>query len=1545
MISIDVTSNVAGFTKDSIYIHNGEKKTGKDEYAQDHGAQYLVVAYYQFDMTDQGTIEGDNNHTIKTANFAKACKYTIEYKVYAKKAGTYEVSAVALKDEDNPEKNNHTVSINGKTQIRINRRAIGMTFEIEESPSGSLQDSYEFDGGLVYRGITTITLNNIASADLKGVALADLLTFKFSGNESNVASIQQPTISVDTNNGKVTILIKSSDVGYYKAELSLNELFAGSYMLPAIAGTLNGGREYKATEEQNGVENWSANWSITPYIIETGDVTIEGKTVYYNGQKQSVKITGTGFNASGVKPIPVGNETYYVSINFVEGEGKTDFVNASDKPYKISVVTTDKFGGEAVRNGSSKATAEDEEANYELKPGVVNEGGNTDLFILPREIKVEWNGTLPTSMVYSGLEQGLKASNVVLWMNMKEKPSDSDDWQQVGTVEINGNTLTVSGLLTHNKPQGGEVSESISFDINEFTATDAGSYTATIGSQIASVGGKNDIDDVQKSNYALESTPDGHAYTIAKSEIVISVTSHNIKGKVFDGNSVIYETLPSLNIDSNNGGAKNCNVSIRNARYYDSKNSKQAYYVGKGYDIYLDFKFANASDEKNFIILTNNLIVDADAEITPKGITIILNTTSGATATKVFDNSNIYAAVNSKGADTVKSSGNQFKPGRGITVEGFITSGVTVTAYFQEIGNGRSAFDAYVNDVYIDNSNKYKQASAGTYFKQLHIALSNNSGDNEMNNYYIAKVCTKSGETLVSQASGSTINVPDSRADGSVTEGKNFKVTITPYSIKATYKYTAQSYANPDNTYNTNWTPVECQDNKVPDSFGIGNDLKVVVDNGWMTDSKGNPEKYNKYTRIAGKKGNTELGAYLDSDKGYEYCFNLRTQPTLIIGYFVEQPDGYGIGTMAGLLIATEYFKGNFSTENKMSYDYVQTPIDIKDKTLINNLPTGTWNSWEELFAEVDYNIAGYEHNGTTYPAANIYKDIQNRITEAQRNNDTALVEALETELASFEVVFEQLEGQQSVSLQLVYWKAQEIVDGTKYKKFYLTNNIDGILTASDMEILKGAFGDSEFGVKWGAGTAFLSNVLFAEEGSVVIFNNSVFEETIGEDGKVYGFDGTFNGMGYTINHLNITKVITSAENDDKINVGMFASVHAPANPEEGGGNITALNFRNLTIYVVDNSGANVTINVGAVAGNYGGTAVMQNVTVHGTISVKSNSGTVNVGGVLGYDHTGYEDGQASAVLDGVIVVATIRAEGAKVVAGGIVGVMSAPNTTLTDLVSLSEIYAKGATESATVVANGFVGEYYGMVGSFAQMKSGSDYTPISTDGKQSAYMDAVFTINADGVYTRVAPTSYAKTYTELYNGSNTAFEKSGNDYIYSNAVGQAYGIYDVVGEKNTMAGTNTTGSMRLKDIVDIYVLGYGLTKKTVGEIDTFKKESTSKYFHAIDSDANDDNYKPDGTEGNPIIIAYQQHLSLLRMFNYMNFELAGDIKMYTGYSLAIVDEAFTGTVDANGHEVNFRNGTAGQMFAYQSNNGAKNDKAEESITYTWVTIDSQDEE
>ncbi|MBO7326196.1 MAG: hypothetical protein J6U74_01655, partial [Clostridia bacterium] len=522
--------------------------------------------------------------------------------------------------------------------------------------------------------------------------------------------------------------------------------------------------------------------------------------------------------------------------------------------------------------------------------------GDKTYTINAREVKLSWTNLPEGNFVYKGTEQGLGAGNVTLWIN---NSIDGDDWQEVGNVVINGNTLTVSNVIG---------AEQLDFAIENFTGTNAGSYTAKIVNGIQSVAGNNATGNTtRKENYSLVEVPADHTFEIKKSKITIAPTSTKINGKVFDGNSQVPTPWPSFTVSSTNNGATNTAVITLADAHYTNNEGKRQHDVGDGYYVRLYYAL---SDDINYEVnnswVTNDkgekryyVQVDANASITPKGLTVILNTNNQTTATKVFDNNDIYAVATSGTDGTAKSTGTQFRTGRGITVTGFVKnySGITVTALYQEVERDkRSQFDEYVNDIYKNADGSYSKGN-GIYYKQLHISL---SGDNSQN-FFIKEVKTKSGDTILEQSGkpsgGNYAIVADGRA---LDKDTGFRVTITPYSVKANYSHTVQSYANPDNSYNTIWQEVEGSLTGMSGTLA-NTDLTIKVTNGWMG-PEGNRTVYKKYTRIVGSSNSNRLGATLESDMGYEFCVKLKNQPTLIIGYFVEKPDGYEIGTMAGLL-------------------------------------------------------------------------------------------------------------------------------------------------------------------------------------------------------------------------------------------------------------------------------------------------------------------------------------------------------------------------------------------------------------------------------------------------------------------------------------------------------------------------------------------------------------------------------------------------------------------------------------------------------------------
>ena len=1446
------------------------------------------IAYYRTGSDGSSAKPGDKSNTIVDSTYSELGSlqvYKADYIVFVKLAGKHTVKVEVTGTEKNhssPKKNTKDYSVDVRN----------LSLSIEYSKGDTLLPTYVFDGGVDWQGIQSITVSGFLAGDaiveniVTSNSTASLITGDGKADDAHV---------VANGDNTVTINFFASNVGTYEAVLNIGDNIISNYRF--VTAEL---------PESKDAKEWRDSWTINPYQITLQNVKIEaGQKFYYNGEEQSPKFSsgagGTDFVVNHGKEVV----NVYCDASISDGSGVTKAVNVGTYTINVTASGTGEGSG-SVEGDDSKATAGIR--NYKINYTLDGNQQAVTFDIQKREVRLVWNNP-DLSYVYSGNAQGLSINDLTF-----EMKNDEGTWAEYkdAKISVENGKIKVSDVFKHDG-----ISETLYFSFSDFTAEDAGSYTAKV-TGFDSVSGTNDAGSAQKGNYTA-SLPNNKTYNIAKSKIVVAYNNNTNLDKTFDNTSTVKANLGSVSLSSQNGGATAVRVTLSNAFFCDNSGNAVVN-VGNGYSIKVNMSL---SDTKNYeFVGASTQVFNVGAKITPAPITITLNNSSSGANTvyKTFDNSDIYAVVESNGTNRVSSTGTQFRTGRGITVDGFFTDGVTVTATFAEIDGNRAWASKYVNNVIRTVSTPYVYTmSDEDFYKKLHIVLSSEGG--ESNNYYIAAVKNKSGTTILTQSSGQYIDVMDSRAEGSNTNGDNIKIAITKYSLKATYSNTAQSYANPDNSYNLDWLDVDGT-LRIPSSWGLSSsDLDVDVANGWMyvNGTSGEKKQYEQYTRIAGSASSTRLGAVLSSDDGYDLCVTLRNQPTLVIGYFVSK-DGEEIGTMAGLLIATEYFKNNFNAEGAKGYDFTQTLVPLSALNS-NNVPadvfakinSGDINTWEELIEAVpDFNVAGYTFNEDTYDPINLYYDMSTdiEILEEKLNKteqEQAYLDALISQRDSFELTYVALTEGGEETLQYVYWKAEEISENLSFKSFVLVNNIDAILTEEDMDMLKGAFGTN-----WGVGKTYLTNVLFAEVGSVVIFNGPVFDYTKDAEGNTVAFDGVFDGAGYSIDHLTIAYNVDDSKSTH--NVGMFAEVSGT------GSQVTAINLRNLNIQVIDTTASAKIINVGGVAGKFAASTVMEDVTVHGTISVKSTLGTVHAGGVIGSDSTGYVDGGVSKVIDGAIVVATVRAEGAIAVAGGIIGIMNEVNTTLTDVVSLSEVYAKGAN----TYANGFVGQYAKLVdGNASYNQDGIDYAPLNSTGKTSAYMNSVFEISADGTYTRIAG---GVSYDTLYDGSSTAYV----DGIYLNAIEVNYGTYDMVGEKNAIAGKNTTGSMRLRDIVDTYVLGYEISAYTSGTgesaIATYRKSTTSKYVGTAD-----------GTADNRIGIAYQQHLNLIRMFNYMNFTLNRNVTMYTGYKLYMVDEAFTGTMTAGSYVINVRDASVKAL-----DNGSNYPVffANQTSPYTWLKID-----
>ncbi len=433
------------------------------------------------------------------------------------------------------------------------------------------------------------------------------------------------------------------------------------------------------------------------------------------------------------------------------------------------------------------------------------------------------------------------------------------------------------------------------------------------------------------------------------------------------------------------------------------------------------------------------------------------------------------------------------------------------------------------------------------------------------------------------------------------------------------------------------------------------------------------------------------------------------------------------------------------------------------------------------------------------------------------------------------------------------YYEASDETDRTVYTSFKQIANISGVFTADDIAILNGMFTKTTFNedgstntdnsYSWGVGSKYLENVIKVAAGNNITVLDAVFLDAFG---------GTYDGQGYTLDGFTIIGTGN--------NVGFFTEVKDPAT-------VKNVNLRNFNIITT------VSENVGGLAGSAATTNSIENVTVHATINAQ---GATNVGGVVG--------SLASGSISKAIALGSIYATATNV--GGIVGTASG---SIEDAVSMMYIYA-----TATNVG--------GIAGTAGE----------SVDG---TYMTNAVWNNGSAI-----SGGTSKSYTDLYNGSVSGYKlgknyKSGSDYYLSTATSESdlKGAYDVIDEVtlddyalgNSLA-PNPRESMRLADLIDVYLLLYTLEETAYNEFRVFDISETSWLV---------DNKHGTDQDGDRIVIANQQNVSLLRELRFAAFELTADVYMYDTYSLTPAKGAFFGSVEANDHHIYIKGRTDEEMF------------------------------
>lgn len=393
--------------------------------------------------------------------------------------------------------------------------------------------------------------------------------------------------------------------------------------------------------------------------------------------------------------------------------------------------------------------------------------------------------------------------------------------------------------------------------------------------------------------------------------------------------------------------------------------------------------------------------------------------------------------------------------------------------------------------------------------------------------------------------------------------------------------------------------------------------------------------------------------------------------------------------------------------------------------------------------------------------------------------------------------------------------------DVKKYSSFKQIRDINGTFTQSDIEMLNGFFrvydvtSETYITKEWGKGGEFITNFLKVGEGNVAVAIGSIFKSLEN------GFTGAYDGGGYVIEYFNIMSF------DGAENVGMFDVLGITAN-------VKNLHLRNFTI----NAGAG---NVGGIAGKaLAGENAIENVSWHGTISM---SGDGNVGGLIGV---------SARSINKAIALGTINAKGGNI--GGLIGsIEQSASVAISNAVSFVYVEATGNVGAITASSSGATIDNAFYLASSAWTRSSG--TLSVSDGSLGT----------------------AKTYTQLMQGSVSGYSVSGSEY-YRYAGTKLGGEFDMLDDFNYSEQTaeniqkmNARQSLRLKDIVDVYMLMYDV-KETNVTVDskTIKVYTISSSSWLVGN--------KHGVDGDEIEIGNRQQVALLRELRFASFVLTSDV-------------------------------------------------------------------
>lgn len=1054
------------------------------------------------------------------------------------------------------------------------------SYEIEKR---NLTLTLKGDGTYIYntehQGLTTVNVN--AQSGSVGIISGDSVTVSI----------------IVTRGGETYYNYSVSGVNASAKATGVDTINHGVYVATATTG---GNNNYN-------VATGTANWTINRKELSLSGLT--GGEKVYDGTAHTPTLKVNGDEVTN-GTIQWGNDT--ISIKFsatLEGDSaqKESLVNVGKYSIKIGGTSGNAIAVSPAKRpaGSGEVDTSD---NY-----TISGSDSTTYEIKPRQIKLTWESI--DSFVFSNADQGLKVTGISgVDGNGSLKLISSD----ITTARITGYggkdtiVLSLSGSIKHvNDPKS-----HMTASITDITGTNADGSQPIIG------------------NYEIVEGSESGEFTITPSVVSIKFNAPNATlTKVYDGN----RTVPTSQInDSYFSWSATGHNPTRNpfkvTAQYDNKN------VGDKKAVTFSYTFTDPTNVGDYVVGTVDGSAYTVGQITPAHIKVALDKLRSGKATRTYTDDEFYG-----GAEGATGNGRSktYRTGEGFTVSGVLGSdNINVVARYQEADNTRNSnsgnyfdFSKYVNDVYKDADGTFKKASAGKYFKKLVFTMTGTDAANYTLNVYdsSAEGGNKYSESDSTAAAIQSVTVYDSRdsKNKNASGAASIQIEITVKSVRVEYSDTAQSYANDDNTYNTDWKPITGT-NKDMDKA----DAKIKVSNGWMyADGKDHTaeegytkREYRGYTTIRGSQNSERLGAKVDPTNGMDLNYRLSNQPTLTIAYFVSTGDEYEINSLARLLIASFYYTAS------------QNPGNLE---IIKIVSSGY--KWVSVVSADDYDKGEFELPQDT------------PITDSKATTWDEYFTELEAKGYS---VFLNIEANAQDNIPANTWgyyattTSESSTIPTSYK---LTKDIVGKFTESDISILNTFFtviGDDGKTTTstWSGNGTYLKNVLKAAEGKIATINGSLFVSTAKteEAGDVTGFGGTFDGNGYVIEYLNIMGY-------GKDNVGLFDVIGA-------NGIVKNLHLRNVTI----NGNAKY---VGGIAGKVLAAAdaltekSVKNVSFHGSINV-TGSTDQSVGGLFGISERAVEN----AIVLGSITVSNVNAK-----VGGVVG---SSEQGMSNVVSLMQIDA-----------------------------------------------------------------------------------------------------------------------------------------------------------------------------------------------------------------------------------------------------------------------------